>query len=467
MNSKILRVTDPFRGEILSELPLLDADAARALVLRSAKAQRAWARSPLETRMALCSSAMRALEEREESVARELSRQMGKPVAQARKEVRTCVARARRMIELAPEALRPIEPEAGPGQRLRITREPVGVVLDIAAWNYPLLIAINVVVPAVLSGDSVLIKHSSRTPLCAEQIVDAFRAAGAPPDLALALHCNHRVVDEILAMDEIAYVSFTGSVQGGHEIYQSAARRFIDVGLELGGKDPAYVAPDCDLERTIDGVADGAFYNAGQSCCGVERIYVHRDVHDRFVEGLVERALAYRLGDPLEDGTTLGPLADPLAGAFLMEQVAQACALGARQLCGGSISIGSCERFVAPVVVDRADHRMALMRQESFGPVVGVQAVDSDEEAITLMNDSCYGLTASIWTRDLDRALRMGAAVEAGTIFLNRCDFLDPSLAWTGVKDSGKGVSLSSLGFYPLTRPKSWNLSLPPSSEPS
>ena len=452
------KVIDPYRGELVAEVPLASLDEARAQVARAARAQAAWAGSALAERKELCLAAAAAIEARLEPIALEVTRQMGKPIAQSRGEVRTCLGRARRMIELADRGLAPRELPAPPGERRRITREPVGVVLDIAAWNYPLLIAVNVVFPAVLAGNAVLVKHASRTPLCADRFAEAFRDAGAPADLVTALHTDHGTVAGILGMDEIGYVSFTGSVRGGHEVYARAAGRFIDVGLELGGKDPAYVAADADLDAAAENLAEGAFYNAGQSCCGIERIYVHEALHDRFVERIAAAAAGWTAGDPREEATRMGPLADPAAGAFLASQIDEARAKGAVVVCGGGpLSHGPCGRFFAPTVVEGATADMSLMREESFGPVVAIERVASDEEALAKMNESRYGLTAVVWTRDPQRAERLGARLQAGTVFTNRCDFLDPSLAWTGVKDSGKGVSLSELGYLPLTRPKSWN----------
>ncbi len=463
MGRQVWRVDDPFRGEVVAEVPLLSAEEANRLVTRSTRAQEAWGRTPLAERIALAEEFVRVFAGWREAIARDVSRQMGKPIAEARREVDTCLDRARAMIGFAPEALAPWCPPELPGFRRRITHEPVGVVLDIAAWNYPLLIAVNVIVPAVLAGDSVLVKHAARTPLCAGHFADAFAAAGAPADLVLPLAADHETVARVIGRPEVGYVSFTGSVRGGHEVYRTVAARFLDAGLELGGKDPAYVAADADLAFAVENVIDGAFYNAGQSCCGVERIYVHRSLYDRFVEGAVRAVQAYRLGDPLDEATTMGPLAQPEAPAFLAGQVEEAGRRGAQVLIGGEpLAVNGRGRFFAPCVVAGASDELALMREESFGPVVGIAPVDSDEEAVRRMNDSAYGLTASVWTSDPERAEGLCARLEAGTVYANRCDYLDPALAWTGVKDSGKGTSLSPYGFLQLTRRKSWHLRLRP-----
>jgi len=335
------------------------------------------------------------------------------------------------------------------------------VVLDISAWNYPLLITVNVVVPAVLAGNAVVLKHAHRTALCGDAFARAFERAGAPENLVTAIDASHETCAQIIARPEIGYVSFTGSVRGGHEVYREGARRFIDVGLELGGKDPAYVAPDADLDHAIANLVDGAFYNAGQSCCGIERIYVHASLYERFVEGALAEVRKYRLGDPLESGTTMGPMAQADAPRKLAAQVEEARTKGGRVLCGGKPTHDAAGRgrFFDPCLVADANHSMhGLMVEESFGPIVGVQKVSDDDEAVRWMNDSPYGLTAAIWTRDQERAFRIGAQIETGTFFMNRCDYLDPMLPWTGVKDTGKGMSLSKYGFLPLTRRKSFHL---------
>ena len=455
------RIDNPYSGETVAERAFLDEDEVEGVVTRAFRAHKAWARTPIADRIALCERFCQELEKQGERIAREVTAQMGKPLSQAQGEVRTTLHRARTMMSLAAEALRdePLPPV--PGFTRFIRHEPVGVVLDISAWNYPLLITVNVVVPAVLAGNAVLVKHANRTALCGDAFASAFEQAGAPENLVTAIDATHETCAKIIARPEIGYVSFTGSVRGGHEVYREGAKRFIDVGLELGGKDPAYVAPDADLPFAIANVVDGAYYNAGQSCCGIERIYVHASIYDRFVEGALAEVRKYRLGNPLEAATTMGPMAQPGAPEKLQAQVEEARAKGGRVLCGGMAvhDRAGKGRFFDPALVVDANHSMhGLMVEESFGPIVGVQKVADDEEAVRLMNDSPYGLTASIWTRDQDRAFRIGSQIETGTFFMNRCDYLDPLLPWTGVKDTGKGMSLSKYGFLPLTRRKSFHL---------
>jgi acyl-CoA reductase-like NAD-dependent aldehyde dehydrogenase len=453
-------VDNPYTGEIVFRVPTLSEGDVEAVVTRAARAQRAWSHTSIEERVALCERFCRELEKDAEEAAREITLQMGKPLAQSRGEVRTALARARYMMSIAPEALRDDPLPAVPRFTRFVRHEPVGVVLDIAAWNYPLLIAVNVVVPAVLAGNAVLVKHAARTPLCGEAFARNFARAGAPEGLVTAVQCGHAVAARIIARPEVGYVSFTGSVRGGHEVYAECAKRFIDCGLELGGKDPAYVAPDADLDFAVANLVDGAFYNAGQSCCGIERIYVHASVYERFVEGAVAEVRKYRLGDPLAEGVTLGPMAQPGSDKKLELQADEARHKGGRVLVGGkAIQVEGRGRFFDPCLVADATHQMqGLMIEESFGPIVGVAKVQDDDEAVRLMNDSPYGLTASIWTRDQERAFRIGAQVETGTFYMNRCDYLDPALPWTGVKDTGKGMSLSKYGFLPLTRRKGFHL---------
>eukprot|EP00658_Telonema_sp_P-2_P019031 TRINITY_DN17460_c0_g1_i1.p1 TRINITY_DN17460_c0_g1~~TRINITY_DN17460_c0_g1_i1.p1 ORF type:complete len:412 (+),score=107.92 TRINITY_DN17460_c0_g1_i1:83-1318(+) len=382
-------------------------------------------------------------------------------------EVRGVAERTRAMMALAPGALADEvnpggEPE-GNGFYKAIVKEPVGVVLVIAPWNYPLMTAVNHIVPAILAGNAVAIKHASRTPLCANHFVDCFADAGAPDGLVVSVPGDHSTTSSLMALPEVNYMAFTGSVEGGRRVYQTAASNLIESCTELGGKDPAYVAPDADPVSAAAALVDGSFYNAGQSCCAIERIYVHESKYDEFVEAAREEVvnLAATMGDPLDENTGIGPLAND-DRAFLQAQVDQAVSLGARLVCGSAdATMPDTGRFFAPTLLADCSHEMDIMTVESFGPVLGVAKVSDDAEAITMFNDSPYGLSAAVITNDLDRAKRFGREVETGTVFMNRCDYLDPYLAWTGVKDTGKGVSLSSHTFAQCTRLKSLHFKLP------
>ena len=428
-----------------------------ALVVRARRAQRDWRQTPVAERVRVVAGMVPAFRTQAEQVALEITRQMGKPLQQSRNEINTMIDRAETMCRIAGDALadEPLPPKDG--FRRFIRREPLGVVLDIAAWNYPLLIAVNVIVPALLSGNAVLVKHARLTPLCADHFVNAFAKAGLPAGLIAAVPMDHSLAAKVIRSGQVDYVSFTGSVEGGREIHGHVASRFIDAGLELGGKDPAYVADDANFDFTVENLVDGAFYNAGQSCCGIERIYVARAVFPRFVEAYVELVRRYRMGDSEDPATTLGPCAQKKVVQVVEGQIAQARAAGARVLTGGTPWRGR-GYFCEPTVLVDVNHGMSVMWDESFGPVIGLMPVADDAEAVRLMNDSPYGLTASVWTEDAARAERLMDQLDAGTVYANRCDYLDPLLPWVGVKDSGKGCSLSHLGFQHLTRPKSFHL---------
>jgi acyl-CoA reductase-like NAD-dependent aldehyde dehydrogenase len=400
-----------------------------------------------------------AMEADADAIARDISQMMGKPVAQARNEVKGMALRARHMASIAKESLADIVLPKDGFER-RIVKEPLGVVLDLPAWNYPLLTAVNVVMPAVLAGNAVVVRHSPRTPLCGEHFARAFRGQG-PDALVQALVCDHPRAEATVGDPRVDHVVFTGSVYGGHRIQEAASKRFLHVGLELGGNDAAYVAEDCDFENTVENVVDGAMYNAGQSCCAVERVYVHRSVYARFVEAARPLVEAYVLGDPMDEKTTLGPIAQPHHVAELEGFVTDAKQKGARLVLGGKPTrIHGKGRFFEPTLLDEVTQTMRLLREESFGPILAVSPVDSDEEALAKMNDSRLGLTASVWTKDRERAARFARDLEVGTVFMNRCDAVDPALPWSGVKDSGRGFSLSQLGFDQLTRPKALHFRL-------
>jgi acyl-CoA reductase-like NAD-dependent aldehyde dehydrogenase len=450
-----LVVDNPFTGEPACSVPLADEATVNATLDRARAAARAWRTSTLPERLAVCERAVARMESDADVIAADITRMMGKPMAQARGEVKTTGVRARAMMSIAEAALADVVVEQTAAFDRRIVREPLGVVLDLPAWNYPLLTAVNCVVPAVISGNAIVLKHSPRSPLCGEHFARAFETTGAPEHLLQALHCDHTTSERIVGDERVDHVVFTGSVFGGHRIAQAAAQRFLHPGLELGGNDPAYVAPDCDLAKTVDSIVDGAIYNAGQSCCAVERIYVHKAVYGRFIESAEGLVRAYVMDDPMRDATTLGPIAQPHHVHELEALVQDARSHGARLVAGGKrATVGGRGRFFEATLLVDCSHASQLFRQESFGPIVAVSPVDSDDEALSKMNDSRLGLTASVWTSDRDRARRFACALEHGTVFMNRCDYLDPALPWSGWKDSGRGVSLSALGFDTLTRPK-------------
>lgn len=450
-----LHVDNPFTGDTACSVDLADDARVNRVLDQARTAAREAKQSTIAERQALCSRVVEAMEKRTADIAADITRMMGKPLAQATGEVGGMAGRARHMISIAERSLADLVLEPKEKFERRIVKEPLGVVFNLPAWNYPLLTAVNVVIPAVLAGNAVILKHSPRSPLCGEHFARAFREAGAPTNLVQALDCEHPMSERIAGDARVDAVLFTGSVYGGHRIQEAASKRFIPVGLELGGNDPAYVAADCDLENTVANVVDGAIYNAGQSCCAVERVYVHRSLYKAFLEKAEALVRAYVLGNPMNDTTTLGPIAQPAHVAELESFVTDAKANGARIIAGGGrTQVDGKGRFFAATLLADVPRQARIMQTESFGPLLPVTPVDSDEEARSLMNDSRLGLTASIWTSDRERAARLARGLEFGTVYMNRCDALDPALPWTGVKDTGRGVTLSALGFDHLTRPK-------------
>jgi len=450
----------PIDGKVLVERPLATPTEIDATLQRAQRAQYDWRRRPLEERIEAVRVFVHAFSYYQEEAAPEISQQMGRPIRDSPGEIAGFISRAQTMIALAPEALADLTPPPQPGFQRFIRREPLGVVLVLAPWNYPYLTAVNSVVPALLAGNAIVLKHSDQTPLCAERLTAAAKMANLPEGLFAHLHASHEDVAKMVGDARVDFVSFTGSVEGGRAVHRASAGRFIAVGLELGGKDPAYVRADADLEHAVPNLVEGAFYNAGQSCCGIERIYVHRDRFDDFVEAYAAQTRKLVLGNPMDPDTTLGPVVRTRNAQMIHDQVAQALSQGAEGLINSTDFPAAAEGtpYLAPQVLINVDHTMDVMREETFGPVVGIQAVDSDQDAIVHMNDSAYGLTASVWTPDVEAALRIGESVETGTWFMNRCDYLDPELAWTGVKNSGRGCTLSSVGYEHLTRPKSFHL---------
>jgi acyl-CoA reductase-like NAD-dependent aldehyde dehydrogenase len=460
--STVQKTISPVNGEVYVERPLATQEEIDGKLRAARHAFAGWRNVPPGERAAILTRFCAEFEKRGAVIADELTWQMGRPKRYAPNEVRGTLERARHMIAIAPNALADVD--AGPKENFTrfVRREPLGVVFTVAAWNYPYLIAVNSVVPALMAGNVVILKHSAQTPLCAERFAECFRAAGLPDGAFQVVHASHEDTDRIIRDPRVDFVAFTGSVAGGHAVQRAAASRFIGVGLELGGCDPVYVRHDANLEHAIENIVDGAYFNSGQSCCGLQRVYVHHGVYQRFVEGFVDLTRRYALGDPTDDRTTLGPLVRTAAADTVRAQVAASIAAGAK----GAIPEASFPEsiagtpYLAPQVLLDVNHSMPVMREEIFGPVAGIMKVSSDDEAVELMNDSDFGLTAAVWTEDAGAALALGQRVETGTWFMNRCDYLDPALAWVGVKDSGRGCTLSVVGYEHLTRPKSFHLRL-------
>ncbi len=454
-----LKTISPVDGRIYVERRL-ETPAGIDRALDCARlAQAAWASRPLAVRCEILGRAVDAFVAKAAGIAAEISWQMGRPIRHAPGEIRGFEERARYMLGVATEALAPILPGDKPGFKRQIKRVPLGTVVVIAPWNYPYLTAVNAVLPALIAGNAVVLKHSHQTPLCAERFLEAFASAGVPPGVFQYLHLSHADAARLMGDPRVASIFFTGSVLGGRAVVAATAAGFAAAGLELGGKDPAYVRADASLAHAVETLTDGAFFNAGQSCCGIKRIYVGASLYEEFVAGVVELTRQYRLGSPLDPQTTIGPLVRTAAAETVRAQIREAVARGARQLIDETWFAASAggTPYLAPQVLVGVDHSMAIMREETFGPAVCIMQVASDEEALRLMNDSEFGLTAAIFSADEARAEALGDALETGTVFLNRCDYLDPALAWTGVKNSGRGCTLSRVGFEQMTRPKSYH----------
>jgi acyl-CoA reductase-like NAD-dependent aldehyde dehydrogenase len=454
----MIQCISPIDGSVYAERPAMSLEAATEAVGRARKAQKAWARRPLEDRVQLVLKGVARLNEMSDEVVPELAHMMGRPVRYGG-EYKGFNERSNYVAAIAADALAPLVVEASDKFERRIEREPHGVVFVIAPWNYPYMTAINTIAPALMAGNTVVIKHATQTLLVGERMVRAFVEAGVPDDVFINLFLDHQTTSALIAAGNFNFINFTGSVEGGRSIERAAAGTFAGLGLELGGKDPGYVMEDADLDAAVDTLMDGATYNSGQCCCGIERIYVHESLYDAFVEKSVAWVSNYKLGNPLDPETTLGPMANKRFAKVVREQIADAVSKGAKALVDPKLfPADDGGAYIMPQVLVNVDHSMTFMKEETFGPAVGIMKVRSDEEALELMNDSPYGLTASLWTQDPERAARIGRDIETGTVFMNRADYLDPALCWTGVKETGKGGSLSVLGFQNLTRPKSYHL---------
>jgi acyl-CoA reductase-like NAD-dependent aldehyde dehydrogenase len=458
--AETIKCVSPVNGKLYASRPIASKKEIAATFSAAHWAQEKWRKLPLAERAAYCSAAVDAMLAMRDEIVPELAWQMGRPIRYGAGELRGFEERARHMIAIAGSALVNHVPSAKEGFTRFISREPWGVVFTIAPWNYPYLTAVNSIIPALMAGNTVVLKHASHTLLVAERFQKAFDKTNLPKGVFQHLVMNHAQASGVISDGLANMVCFTGSVAGGRAMEQAAAGRFINVGLELGGKDPAYVRSDANLAHAVENLVDGAFFNSGQSCCGIERIYVHKSLYKDFVGGFVDLTKKYVLGSPLDEATTLGPMIKPEAADFVRKQIKSALRGGAKAHIDAKSfvmdKVGT--SYMAPQVLTDVNHQMSVMTEESFGPVVGIMKVSDDEEAVTLMNDSDYGLTAALWTSDADAAQKIGDQLNTGTVFMNRCDYLDPALAWTGVKNTGRGITLSALGYEAMTRPKSYHL---------
>ena len=421
-----------------------------------------WSKKSIEERISFVQKMIDYIVSQEEIICKEISWQMGRPYKQVSGEIAGFKQRAEYMISIAIQSLQPYYPINIPNFERWISKEPLGVITVLSPWNYPFLTSVNVIIPALIAGNVVILKHSSQTPLVAEHYKKASLEANFPEGVFDILHLSHNDTNYLISQKEIQGVYFTGSVEGGKKVQQAICNKFVICGLELGGKDPAYIRADADIPSTVESLVDGAFFNSGQSCCGIERIYAHEKVYDDFIDLFVKLTKDYCLGNPLEDTTNLGPMVRTKAANFVREQIQEAIKLGANSLVQESDFLKSQKNtpYLAPQVLVNVNHQMRVMVEESFGPVVGIMKVKTDEEAINLMNDSDLGLTASIWGKDAKIVRDLSTEVQAGTVFFNRCDYLDPALAWTGVKNTGRGITLSAWGYDHLTRAKSYHFRL-------
>ncbi len=454
--NKTITCISPVDGSVYATRPCLSIEEAQELADSAKTAQINWASKPVTERIAYVKKAIASIGETTERMVEELAHQIGRPVRYGG-EFGGFEERASYMASIAKEALAPIIVEESDSFLRKIEREPQGVVLVVAPWNYPYMTAINTIAPALIAGNSVVLKHASQSILVGEHLADAFVAAGLPPGVFTNVVLDHDVTSALIGAGNFGFVNFTGSVSGGQAMEQSAAGTFTTVATELGGKDPGYVRADADLDAAVDTLIDGAMFNSGQCCCGIERIYVHESLYEAFVEKAVTLVNSYKLGNPFLDDTTMGPMANVRFAKEVRKQVDEALDAGAMKHIE-TMANDDGGAYLTPQILTQVDHDMRIMRDETFGPVVGIMSVKDDEQAIELMNDSQFGLTCSLWTQDTEKALEIGRRLETGTVFMNRCDYLDPALCWTGCKDTGRGTGLSVLGFHALTRAKSYHL---------
>ncbi|HJU21960.1 MAG TPA: aldehyde dehydrogenase family protein [Casimicrobiaceae bacterium] len=458
MAASALSIVNPATGSVILRLAADGVREVRSHYERARVAQPRWAAMPIRKRIATIERFREQVLARADTLARTLTQEVGKPIRQSHNELKGLVARLDFFIAESARALREQKVFADAQQKVdeRITQEPLGVVANISAWNYPYFVGSNVFVPALVAGNAVLYKPSEYATLTGRHMADLLHASGVPEDIFVPV-IGGGATGAALLRQPVDGVFFTGSYATGAKIAASAGRRMIKVQLELGGKDPVYVCDDVDVKAAAAAVADGAFYNTGQSCCSVERIYVHEAIHDAFVDTFVAEVRGYRVGDPMDESTYIGPLTRSAQIDVLRRQVADARRKGAKLLLGGN-PIRRKGNWFEPTVLAEVDHSMLVMRDESFGPIIGIQSVADDAAAVELMNDTEYGLTAGVYTNDVARARRILSRVLAGSVYWNCCDRVSPRLPWSGMKHSGIGLTLSTMGIQTFTRPKAWHL---------
>ena len=456
----MLKTITPIDNSVYVERPYANAIEIETALECSYQTKINWKNTSLDERKKLISKFVDSFLANNKEIEEELCKQMGRPISQCAGEMRGFEERAKYMIENADRALEKVVSKNDSEFDNYIIKDPLGTIFVIAPWNYPYNTSVNSIVPSMLAGNCVILKHSSQTPLCAEQLLKAADNAGIPKNVFQILHLDHASTSKIISDKRIDHVLFTGSVSGGKEVKKAIGERFIGAGLELGGKDPAYVRADCNFEHTVENLVDGSYFNSGQSCCGIERIYVDEGIYDNFVDAFKAQTEKYILDNPLDKSTNLGPVVKLSAANNIRNQISKALNAGANNIIDLAKfkNDNSDNCYVAPSALINVDHSMEYMMEETFGPTVGIMKVKNENDAEVLMNDSAYGLTASIWTSDINFAANFGNKIQTGTFFMNRCDYLDPGLAWTGVKDTGMGITLSVLGFDHLTRAKSYHL---------
>ena len=454
-----LKCISPINGSVYAERNYHSLKEAQDFIMEARNAQRSWVTKSIQERVELVNSAVYELGRMNTQIVPELAWQMGRPIRYSW-EFSGVKERADHMAKIASEGLAPIEVESSTRYKRIVKRVPQGVILVIAPWNYPYMTAINTIAPALIAGNTVILKHSSQTPLVGERLEQAFSAAGIPKDVFLNLFLDHQTTCDLIASNAFDFINFTGSVSAGKSIENSASGTFTGLGLELGGKDAAYVMENANIDLAVETLMDASMYNSGQCCCGIERIYLDKSIYNEFIEKAVDNVAMHKLGDPLDPATTIGPLAQVRLANQVRKQIDDAVNSGAKTLIDPKLFPKNDGSYLMPQILVNLDHSMEIMREESFGPVVGIMAVNSENEAINLINDSKYGLTASLWTYDVNKAEKIADQIETGTVFLNRADYLDPALCWTGCKNTGRGGTLSIIGYHNLTRPKSYHLKI-------